>query len=78
MVRAKFKVTEITDPEWGEQYPGVKQITLSPVIEGSEENRRFYAATPGGSISLGVVNAAAAAAFAVGKAYYVDFSEAPA
>lgn len=75
-VRAKFTVTETTDPKWGENYEGVAQITLQPVIDGSAENKAFYAATPGGMIVLGVINAAAAAQFAVGQSYYVDFTRA--
>jgi len=76
MVRAKFKVTEIADVNWGEQWPGVKNIVLAPVIDGSEENKAFYAATPGGFINLGVVNQAAAAQFEVGQEFYVDFTPA--
>lgn len=79
-VRAKFVVTEITDVAWGDSPPGQKSITLFPVggAAGGEsaENKAFFAATPGGAITLSVVNAAAAAQFALGKSYYVDFSEA--
>lgn len=75
-VRAKFTVTEKTDPAWGEQYGKVGQITLLPVIDGSAENKAFYAATPGGMIVLGVLNAAAAAQFEVGQSFYVDFTPA--
>lgn len=80
MVRAKFCVTEITDVAWGDSPPGLKNITLYPVGGAaggeSEENRAFYAATPGGAITLSVVNAAAAAAFEIGAEYYVDFTRA--
>lgn len=65
-VRAKFKCES---NEKGD-------IRLSPVVGGSEENDQFYAATPGGSILLAVVNESAAQQFEVGKEYYVDFSPA--
>jgi hypothetical protein len=80
MVRAKFTVTEIKDAGWGENWPGVKNITLFPVGGSaggeSEENKAFYAATPGGFITLSVVNAAAAEQFTVGQEFYVDFTPA--
>lgn len=50
-------------------------ITLSPVYSGSEENKAFFAATPGGSIQLYTTNPDAAAAFEQGKEYYVDFTK---
>lgn len=65
-VRAKFTCTANNNG----------QIAMQPVYTGSAENEAFYAATPGGSISLGIVNEAAAAKFEVGKEYYVDFTAA--
>jgi hypothetical protein len=65
-VRAKFTCT-------GNQGG---QIALVPVYSGSEENEQFYAATPGGSISLSVVNEKAIPHFVPGKEYYVDFTPA--
>lgn len=79
-VRAKFRVTEVQPVDWGDQHGELRQITLTPVgaaIGGeSEENKQFYAATPGGMIVLGVLNAAAAAQFTLGAEYYVDFTPA--
>jgi hypothetical protein len=76
MVRAKFKVTEITRrPGWS----GIKEvqvIRLAPVMNGSEENKKFYAATPGGSIELACVNAEAVSQFDLGAEFYVDFTPA--
>jgi hypothetical protein len=81
MVRAKFRVTEVKDVAWEGSAPGMKNITLMPVggaVGGeSDENQAFFAATPGGAITLSVVNADASAQFTLGKSYYVDFSEAP-
>lgn len=80
MVRAKFRVTEVQPVDWGESYGALKQITLTPVGGAaggeSEENKAFYAATPGGMIVLGVVNAAAVAQFTLGTEFYVDFTPA--
>jgi hypothetical protein len=71
-VRAKFTVTKIlgsgTEP---------RSISLSPVYDGSAENKSFFAATPGGSIELYCANPEATAQFTVGGEYYVDFTPAP-
>lgn len=77
-VRAKFKVTRIERSEFGGGKE-VQTIVLLPVYGGngaSEENRKFYAATPSGEIKLGTVNAEAAACFDLGKEFYVDFTPA--
>lgn len=72
-VRAKFQCTAVH----GE---AAKTIALLPVYSGSEENKSFFSYTPGGSITLAIVNEEAAKQFEVGKEYYVDFTlaEAPA
>ena len=41
-------------------------------MSGSEENKKFYAATPSGSIELGQFGEEV---FEPGKTYFVDFSE---
>lgn len=80
MVRAKFKVTKVEKSDWGGSHGEVSQIELFPVGGAaggeSEENKAFYAATPGGYITLSVVRAGAAAAFEEGAEYYVDFTRA--
>ncbi len=53
---------------------GNHNITLHAVTSGSEENKEFFKYTPGGSISLSVVNAETAKQFEVGKEMYVDFT----
>lgn len=69
-VRAKFQCDGVTK-EAGLDY---STIQLSPVINGSEENKRFWNYTPAGSISLSTTNESAAKQFEVGKEYYVDFT----
>ncbi len=68
-VRAKFFVgsNEVNSE-------GNHNITLHAVTSGSEENASFFKYTPGGTISLSVVNAETAAPFEKGKEVYVDFT----
>lgn len=70
-VRAKFKCTS----KEANPHGGGDLIRLDPVIDGSEENKRFFRATPGGQIQLATVNPQAAEQFEVGHEYYVDFAK---
>jgi hypothetical protein len=73
-VRAKFKVQRIERSKgWG-NIAEVQTIVLMPVTGDSEENKKFYAATPGGEIKLSTVNAEAAKAFDLDGEFYVDFT----
>lgn len=74
MVRAKFRVSEITEHAYGNQL--MKTIKLAPVTGGSDENKQFWAATPNGEIRLGTINMDAAAQFAINDEFYVDFTRA--
>ncbi len=69
-VRAKFAVDSVTYTK------DAGSVKLTPVISGSEENKQFYRWTPGGSISLEVVNLDAVRQFVPGNAVYVDFTPA--
>jgi hypothetical protein len=71
MVRAKFKVSSITNYEGG-----TTGIVLSPVSCGSEENKQFWKYTPNGKIELSTINTEAVKQFEVGKEYYIDFTPA--
>jgi hypothetical protein len=51
-------------------------IKLSPVMNGSDENKEFYKYSPSGSIELGTVNEGAATQFEISKEYYVYFTPA--
>jgi hypothetical protein len=77
-IRAKFKVVSITRQSNWNGSGEMQTIKLSPVTSGSEENRAFYAATPGGEISLSVVPPEVGNQFDIGKEYYVDFTPAAA
>ncbi len=78
MVRAKFKVESIERSKYGGQE--MQTIKLSPVYpkqgDPNDENAKFYAATPSGSIQLGTVNPEAGNKFELGKEYYVEFTPA--
>ncbi|MFZ3171939.1 MAG: hypothetical protein WA118_08170 [Carboxydocellales bacterium] len=71
MVRAKFVVDRISKIRFGHH-----EIAMSPVVSGSEENKKFWQYTPGGEIKVNCVNTDAVEQFEVGKEYYVDFSPA--
>jgi hypothetical protein len=55
----------------------IREITLSAVYGGSEENESFATSTPTGQITFQLNNPALADEFKPGQAYYVEFTEAP-
>ena len=89
-VRAKFIISSLTrvhttvptgerDDQGRPKYgPGILvTIKGNPVYGNGDpehENTKFWQASPSGSLELGTVNEAAAAAFQLGKEYYVDFT----
>lgn len=73
-VRAKFEVYSVTALKFGDGK--AVNVTLQPVMSGSDENRAFFKASPGGKIEVLTVNAEAASQFEPGKQFYVDFTEA--
>ena len=76
-VRAKFKVVRFEAMQhYRDASKELRTIVLSPVTDGSAENKEFYDATPSGEIKLGTLNPAAWQAFELGKEYYVDFTPA--
>jgi len=73
MVRAKFKVVGIE-----EHYPGSRKVTLATQYDASiPEDVAFNKATPSGRIEMQIDNPPAIEALALGKAFYVDFTEVP-
>lgn len=74
-VRAKFVVNSVTRRKnWDKSKPDLFDVKLSPVTSGSEENKKFYEATPGGDISLSTINEYAANSLPLGGEVYVDFT----
>ncbi len=76
-VRAKFKVSEITEHAYGEKL--MKTIKLAPVYKSDDpedENSKFWAASPNGEIRLGTINMDAAAQFTINANFYIDFTPA--
>jgi len=53
-------------------------LEFVPVSRTSEENKKFWQATPSGLFKFSTVNAEAAKMFQFGHEYYVTFREAPA
>lgn len=74
-VRAKFMCNSVTKYKsgWGD-FPIHYNFKFQVVSSGSDENKKFFAATPSGIVELSAVNADL---FEVGREYYLDFSPAP-
>lgn len=76
-VRAKFAVQSITQSKgWDVKNPTIYTVRLAPVTGNTPENAAFYAATPTGSIDLGVISADVGGQFAIGQEFFVDFTPA--
>lgn len=71
--RAKFRIDAITKRKhWNkDQGDFLYDLEASPVTGDSEENKRFFASTPSGSIKLGTVNENAVKGFEPGRYVYV-------
>lgn len=67
--RCKFRCTAASPKTAAGPY----SASFEPVYGGSLENERFFAATPGGAISLSVMGTQH---FEAGREYYVDFTPA--
>lgn len=74
--RAKFTVVSITRQQGWAGHKEIQTVRLQPVTGNSEENKRFYAATPGGAIELSAIPEAVGAEFDIGDEFYVDFTKA--
>lgn len=81
-VRAKFTCINVEDKQGtvydandGTMSSGLyRRFTFLPVYGGSDENKKFFAATPSGEITIDCVRQDVV--FERGKEYYVDFSPA--
>lgn len=76
-VRAKLKLTEITQMAWNG--PDVRRLKFSCEYDPSlPEDQRFSKYTPSGSFEMIVDNPAALEQFKFGECYYLDFNPVPA
>lgn len=73
MVRCKFKCVEKREFIGWMGQSKLYGFKFSPVTDGSEENKTFYAATPGGGLDISTITQDA---FEVGKEYYIDLTDA--
>jgi hypothetical protein len=84
IVRAKFQVNRVSEilgsngsakiyKDGKMTDTPVREIQMSAVYGGSEENKSFADATPSGQINFQLNNAACAEEFKVGDTYYVEF-----
>lgn len=73
-VRAKFRLNSYETSKAWSSGKELRTLKFTPVIDGSAENKEFYAYTPSGNIELGTVNPSAWEKFELGKEYYIDFS----
>lgn len=70
-VKAKFKCESVTD------FGTAKEVKLSPVINGSDENKQFSKYTPSGNLSMRIDNETDASEyFQPGQEYYLTFDKA--
>jgi hypothetical protein len=81
-IRAKFYCvsrTETLSPNYNyetkeNETRRTYSVRFHPVTGGSEENKRFYASTPGGSIEMHGLTEAVGLQFELSKEYYLDFN----
>lgn len=72
MIRAKFKVQEITKTTWGNT-----RVILRPQYDKAiPEDQCFRDATPSGEMWMDVANPAALEQLKLGQTFYVDFTPA--
>lgn len=71
-VRAKFVCVEVAKSQAWDRSKGFQyRAKFTPVIDGSPENKSFYALTPGGSVELATY---VEDHFVPGVSYYLDFT----
>ncbi len=74
VVRAKLKCSGITKRvHWSKPGEFIYHAEFGVVSGDTEENKRFFEATPGGKLELGTLRDDF---FEVGKTYYIDITEA--
>lgn len=74
--RCKFRCDEVSKTKnWTNdpKKPFIFSVKMNAVSGGTEENKSFWAATPGGQIQFSSI---VEPSFEPGKEYYIDISEA--
>lgn len=75
-VKAKFMCVSVGTQRYTKGGRGTNLVKLNAVYGDSEENKKFFEATPSGSIELNTVKDEAAAQFEPGEEYFVTFEKA--
>lgn len=70
-IRCKFLCTSMAKVVGWSGHEFLYSYDFQAVQQGSEENKRFFAATPAGNLKVQTVTSDR---FEVGKAYYLDLS----
>lgn len=74
-VRGKFKVVKVAQVDWSKD---VREITLLSIYDPNiPEDQAYSKATPSATIVMTVDNPPASDYLALGKFFYVDFTEVP-
>lgn len=71
MTRCKFECVSITKRKGWSGHAILHDAQFQAVMDGSEENKAFFAATPSGTLNVATV---VPDIFEVGKFYYVDLT----
>ena len=73
-VRAKFKCNSVEKrAKWNSSNSFIYDAKFTAVTDNSEENKKFFEATPNGNITLGTLRDDF---FQPGIEYYIDITEA--
>lgn len=73
-VRCKYTCNKVVkSTAWSDKTKFLYEAEFSPVMDGSEENKKFYDATPSGHLKVGTYKQDV---FEPGKSYYIDITEA--
>ena len=76
MIRSKFTCQKIVKfRHWNRESDGqfLYEAEFTAVVDGSEENKRYFEATPSGTLKLATLKDDL---FEPGKTYYLDITEA--
>lgn len=73
IVKCRFRCDSVTKRKgWTKEIPFTYDAEFSVVCADTEENKKFFAATPSGNIKVATINQDV---FEVGKEYNVDFTK---